>query len=360
MADYTRIEDIVAGVENATQLRTNSKQDDGTDTITGIDWFSYDGKICNYIYASGNGWIGFGSSSEDLKVNRRDQAMWNLWREEGNYVISSIAYRFLRIRWSGYTSYSATDSGSLLTFDVLLFETGDIMLYLVDVPTSNYNGIFSLGSLTYTKPTTENRYVTFYLQDDGSYSIDYAPISLYIKKYLVRSGNILYTVTDGTLVEVSGDVNSDLFLNSGADTIPDGALLITLSNPEVLCWTNAEEPPKLTATVKASPKNNQQIITNAIDLTHSSITGIESAIADCVGELIIAVSFDNKKTWKAWNGEAWSLLSDEFSGMNKETLESITFEQWNLLFTGASSFYIRVSLIDTTQSVTEIIVDFAN
>ena len=360
MADYTRIEDIVAGVENATQLRTNSKQDDGTDTITGVDWFSYGGKICNYIYANGNGWIGFGSSSEDLKVNRRDQAMWNLWREEGNYVISSIAYRFLRIRWSGYTYYGATDSGSLLTFDVLLFETGDIMLYLVDVPTSNYNGIFSLGSLSYTKPTTENRYVTFYLQDDGSYSIDYAPISLYIKKYLVRSGNILYTVTDSTLVEVSGDVNSDLFLNSGADTIPDGALLITLSNPEVLCWTNAEEPPKLKATVKASPKNNQQVITNAIDLTHSSITGIESATANCNGELIIAVSFDNKQTWKAWNGSEWSTLSEDFTGMNKETLESITFEQWNLLFTGASSFYIRVSLIDTTQSVTEIIVDFAN
>lgn len=360
MADYTRIEDIVAGVENATQLRTNSKQDDGTDTITGIDWFSYGGKICNYIYANGNGWIGFGSSSEDLKVNRRDQAMWNLWREEGNYVILSRAYRFLRIRWSGYTYYGATDSGSLLTFDVLLFETGDIMIYLVDVPISNYDGIFSLGSLPYTKPTNENRYVTFYLQDDGSYSIDYAPISFYIKKYLVRSGNILYTVTDSTLVEVSGDVNSDLFLNSGADTIPDGALLITLSNPEVLCWTNAEEPPKLTATVKASPKNNQQIITNAIDLTHSSITGIENMVATCEGDLIIAVSFDGKQTWKAWNGSEWSTLSEEFTGMNKETLEAITFEQWNMLFQGATSFYIRISLVDTTQSVTEIYVDFAN
>ena len=37
MADYTRIEDIVAGVENATKSRDNTKQDDGTDTITGID-----------------------------------------------------------------------------------------------------------------------------------------------------------------------------------------------------------------------------------------------------------------------------------------------------------------------------------
>lgn len=360
MADYTRIEDIVAGVENATKLRDNSKQDDGTDTITGVDWFSYEGKICNYIYANGNGWIGFGSSSEDLKVNRRDQAMWNLWREEGNYVILAGAYRFLRIRWSGYTYYGATDSGSLLTFDVILFETGDIMLYLVDVPISNYNGTFSLGSLPYTKPTTENRYVTFYLQDDGSYSIDYAPISLYIKKYLVRSGNILYTVTDSTLVEVSGDVNSDLFLNSGADTIPDGALLITLSNPEVLCWTNAEELPKLTATVIASPKYNQQVISESIDISDSSIKGIETVTADCEGDLIIAVSFDNKTTWKAWNGESWINLSEQFSGMSKATLESITVDQWNLLYSGATSMYIRISFTNLSQSVKEIYIDFVN
>ena len=49
MADYTSIDDIVAGVENATQLRTNSKQDDGTDTITGVDWFSYKGTVCSNI-----------------------------------------------------------------------------------------------------------------------------------------------------------------------------------------------------------------------------------------------------------------------------------------------------------------------
>ena len=68
MADYTSIEDIVAGVDNATQLRTYSKQDDGTDTVTGVDWFSYGGTVCNNIYVNGNGWIGFGSSSEHLKV----------------------------------------------------------------------------------------------------------------------------------------------------------------------------------------------------------------------------------------------------------------------------------------------------
>ena len=53
MADYTSIEEIVAGVDNATQLRTYSKQDDGTDNVTGVDWFSYGGTVCNNIYANG-------------------------------------------------------------------------------------------------------------------------------------------------------------------------------------------------------------------------------------------------------------------------------------------------------------------
>ena len=155
------------------------------------------------------------------------------------------------------------------------------------------------------------------------------------------------------------EITSSLFQTYGVDEVPDGSLLLNLSNPSVMCWTDAEELPVINANVTAIPKS-QNVISNAIDLTHKSITGIENMVATCEGDLIIAVSFDGKQTWKAWNGSEWSTLSEEFTGMNKETLEAITFEQWNLLFQGATSFYIRISLVDTTQSVTEIYVDFAN
>ena len=359
MADYTSIDDIVAGVENATQLRTNSKQDDGTDTITGVNWFSYNGTVCSNIYVSGNSWIGLGASSEHLKVNRRDAAMWNVWREEGTYSTSLHTYNFLRIRWSGYTSYNSTSSSALLTFDVLIFETGDIMLYVADIPTLDYTGTFSLDDMPYDKPTVENRYVTFYLQSDGSYVVEYAPIDLAIKKYLVRDVNTLYTITEGSLVEVSGELNSNLFIDNGVDEIPDGTLLMTLSDPEVLCWRDVDTVPILTATVTGVPYP-QTIISEKIYLTDDSITGIESALATCEGDFIVAVSFDDKQTWKAWNGEQWVTLSDDNTGMSKETLEGITFEQWNELYTGATGFYIRVSLLDTTQSVEKIVFDFSN
>ena len=180
-----------------------------------------------------------------------------------------------------------------------------------------------------------------------------------IKKYLVRDNGTIYTVTEGALAEVTGELNSNLFIDNGIDTIPDGALLMTLATPEVLCWTNADTVPKLTATVTATPQP-QVIITDKIYLTDKSITGIESALATCEGDLIVAVSFDDKQTWKAWNGEQWATLSDDNTGMSKETLEGITFEQWNELYTGATGFYVRVSLLDTTQSVEKIIFDFSN
>lgn len=186
--------------------------------------------------------------------------------------------------------------------------------------------------------------------------------TLFEKLYLIRVGTELFTKVEGAVTSLGNvEVTSELFLTNGFEEAPVSDDLICFENPEVLLWYNSEDNvPGLTATAIATPKNNQQIITNAIDLTHSSITGIENAVADCDGELIIAVSFDDKQTWKAWNGETWALLSDEFSGMSKETLESITFDQWNLLYTGATTMYLRVSLLDTTQVIRTIIIDFAN
>ena len=180
-----------------------------------------------------------------------------------------------------------------------------------------------------------------------------------IKKYLIECGEVIYTVSDGALQALSEtEITANLFTTYGTDYAPDGSLLLTLVNPKVLCWTNAEEVPTLKATVTATPKN-QTVISDKIDLTHSTIKGIESAVATCEGDLIIAVSFDDKQTWKAHNGTEWVTLSDEFAGMNKDTLEAITFEQWNELYNG-TGFYVRISFTDTTQAVEKIVFDFAN
>ena len=182
------------------------------------------------------------------------------------------------------------------------------------------------------------------------------------KKYLIYDDSTqkYYSVVDNALNELSiTSVTANDFLTYGNDEPPLGEILISLQKPSILYWQDSGDLPILTAQVTATPQP-QIIISDKIHLTDKSITGIESVLATCEGDLIVAVSFDDKQTWKAWNGEQWVTLSDDNTGMSKETLEGITFEQWNELYTGAIGFYVRVSLLDITQSVEKIVFDFSN
>ena len=196
---------------------------------------------------------------------------------------------------------------------------------------------------------------------ETSTDIYFYTIEPYCVLYLVKADGKLYTVVDGTLSELATtDIVAQTFLDYGIDDIPDGALLVGLSNPEVLYWQDSEDNlPTLTATVTATPPP-QTIISSRCDLSDATITGIENMLATCEGELICAVSFDDKATWKAHNGVEWVTVSDEYVGMSKETLEAITLEQWNELYLGASGMYIRIALTDATQILTKIEVDFSN
>lgn len=350
MANYNSVEEIVAGVANATQLRTNSKQDDGVDTITGVDWFSYAGIACTSLYASGNSWIGLGRSQEDLKVNRRDAAMWNLWREEGTIG----AVRFIRIRWSGYTAYNSTSTSALLTYDVILFDTGDIQLYIVDIPTSNYSGTFTLGNLAYEKPTVDNRWVSF-RKTDSVYEVAYEPISFYTCKYLVRNEGVLYTVVDGALSELTGEITAELFQTSGIDTVPDGALLLPLSAPEVLCWTDAPVPCTLTATVQGVPTGAHTVTSDHIQVNHPSIYGISSVVATASDGATLLLSFDGGE-WMKYNDGTWS-VSD--IGMTAAELMAIPSTAWSSVINSAQYMQLKATL-EGVETVTQVVFNYNN
>ena len=186
---------------------------------------------------------------------------------------------------------------------------------------------------------------------------------LYEKKCLVRNETGIYSVINGELELLEETVlSAELFQTYGVYAITDWSLISSLVNPEIVCWCSRSDViPKINVSMKAVPKDNQQnVITDAISLTHSSIKGIESATLNCEGNIVFAVSFDDKQTWKVWNGTEWSTISEEFSGMTKELFEAITYDKWLLLFEGASSFYIRASLLDATAKLTQIYIDFAN
>lgn len=183
----------------------------------------------------------------------------------------------------------------------------------------------------------------------------------YDTRYLIRSGTTLYTVVDGALSELATtDILAQTFLDYGIEDMPDGALLLGLSNPEVLYWQDSEDDlPTLTATVTATPPH-QIIMSQAIDLMHSSIKGISGVVVDCKGTPIFAVSFDNKVTWMKWGDTDWVTVADELTGMTNTELEAITTEQWQVKYEVSSNIYIRCTLTDTTQSVTSVGVNFIN
>jgi len=154
MANYANLQAAIdAGITNMTAKRNNSKNDDNTDTIaTGITWFYFNSVQVTNLYVSGNSWIGFGASSEHLKVNRRDAAVWYEYTETGTIG----TYKFLKLRWVGYSAYSATSDANLQQYDVFLLDNGQIYLNWFDVPTSYFDGTRALvcGSVTTTFAAT--------------------------------------------------------------------------------------------------------------------------------------------------------------------------------------------------------------
>ena len=355
MANYNRIEEIVAGVENATKLVDNTKYDDNSCTISGIpDYVKYKGVSVSNIYANGNSWIGFDAESEHFKFNRRDAAMYNLWTEEGTLL---DIYRFFRVRWGGVCKYNAYGDPYFQTFDLIIFDTGDVMLYAVDIPTSYYDGTFAFADVEYTAPATDSRYVTFYAQEDGTYRIDYAPIDFVqdMVKYLVRDGSAIYTVSEGALAEVTGELSASLFTEYGVDTIPDGSLLMTLNAPEVLCWTNADELPILTATVQGTPTGNHDIVSDSIPIGHSSIFGLESLEVDASENATFLLSFDGGM-WMIYNGSKWS-ASDV--GMTTAELLAVPMSAWNTMINSARNMRLKATL-DGVDTVTQVKFNFNN
>ena len=182
----------------------------------------------------------------------------------------------------------------------------------------------------------------------------------FMTKYLVRDNETIYTITNNALVEVSGELNADLFINNGVDTIPNGDLIKNLTRPEVLCWTDETEVQTLKATVKGIPKLPQCIISERMELMGSGLKGINSVTIESKGDVVFAISFDNKATWKFFNGTAWQVAETETNGMNKEQFEAITESQYQTEYEQASSLYIRATLQNEAQSLTSVKIDFIN
>lgn len=342
--NYNSIDEILsAGTTNMTALRNNTKQDDGTDTINGVSWFTFNGTVASQIYASGNSWIGFGSSSEHLKVDRRDAAMYSLYREEGTLYDQ---YKFLKIRWVGSGYYGSTSSSYALAYDVILWDTGDISLHMISIPSGTYNnGTYSLtaGSTYSYTVSTSSKDVTFTKTDSG-FTVSNSLIQLkeIPKRYLIRSGSTYYTEISNVLSEVAVDtLTSAVFLENGVKKISNVNLLLTLEEPELLFWRESDEGLKQGLVLSGTPTLPQIVYEN-----YSINSSIEKAVAISSDDVLFSVSFDGGQTWKYYNNGNWVTTTSESEGMTNNTIKNIPSSAWASI---ATSSTIRFRCVLTSK-----------
>lgn len=180
-------------------------------------------------------------------------------------------------------------------------------------------------------------------------------------RYIIQANNTLYTVENSELkVLEETKISAKVFQLYGSYEPPTLDILSTFENPKVYCWSNDVSSTKqLQANMKATPLP-QTVITNDIDISHVSITGIEKVTAEYTGDPHVACSFDGGTTWKLYNGVAWVVLSESETGMTMETLLAITTESWTEVIEGLDSFKMRFTLSTTDDTVTNIVINFTN
>ena len=178
-------------------------------------------------------------------------------------------------------------------------------------------------------------------------------------KFLIQNEDKYYTISDSSLFEVSiTELNAQSFESYGFDALPGGTLLATLSHPKLLYWQSDESTdlPNITAKVTATP--NGQYISKVIDMSNQLIIGINAVTVKCAGAPWFSCSFDGGTTWMEYSGGAW--IEVESYGMTKETLTAITSDEWNEVTSGIDSFIMRVLLRSSSDSLTNLSVNFLN
>lgn len=355
--DYSSLNDILNDTTNWTQIVNNTYHDSDVFTVAGASWFKFKNTVATNLYVNSNGFIGFGVNSAQLSVNHRDQALWNLWRQEGTLFNK---YDFIRLRWDGYSYYSQTSENYHLTFDVIILSTGHIYLSIAKFPTSDNNGTYSLTANTSVNYSPTESYTWTFEPQDADNSNYIAVKGLHapqLVKYVFGddSGKI-YIYQNGSFTDTGlteQDLTASFIEANGNDTIPEEDIL-TLTKPKIYKWVDVGSN-QFKVKLSATPYP-QTIVSEAINLEDSTTTGIESIIAVCEGTPVFAVSVDNGSTWKMWNDTTsqWVTLSQSDTGMSNAVMSDITASAWASLIVNANTIKIRFTLSSATDKVTKV------
>ena len=226
MADTVSFDSLLNTTAGMTAVVNNKKHDDDVVSVTGVDWFTYAGKTASTIYVSGNNFIGFGQNAEQLKIWRRDGAVYYIYRQEGTLTSGK---RFLKIRVEGYVYYSSTSSSYALKYEVFLIEGQTLFINVVQRPTSSsYTGT---SSITDGKTTTNLTLsvssavpVSILVKNAGvSQQVSYEKfVDKYVTGITVSKMPDKTTYYQGELFDATGLVVSQTYTDGTSETITTG------------------------------------------------------------------------------------------------------------------------------------------
>jgi len=283
---------------------SSSYNDDGTFTTAGLEGFRFNGIAASTLYLSSNHWIGFGVNAEQLKVLRRDGCSTAIYRQLGE---AGSELRFLKIRFEGYTVYNNRVEANRLIFELFLFSNNDMFLNVIKTPTSGNTGTSALicnnttTALALCDGSGGGKQVCFHPQDakGRTWTVScepYAPDITESFGYLIRQGEIYYTLANGLLQEIAvPNLTAAIFLECGFAEQPPSELLVGLENPYIYRWQTGDDPVLIKAKLKAYPY--PQVLSATADMSHVSILGIKLMTAEYSGNVGVSYSLDNGQSW---------------------------------------------------------------
>ena len=174
--------------------------------------------------------------------------------------------------------------------------------------------------------------------------------------YLIKSQSTYYSIVGGTLTNVGNVLNAQLFADYGMNYIPDWQDYSSLTDPSLLCWNDTEEK-EMRAIVEGVPIE-QVVYSQDIDMSNSTITGIDSVEITSDFNTLFAMSFDSGSTWWNYVNNAWVQLTTATAGQTKDDIEDIDTTAWAQKATAHLQF--RWTLLDENAYVTRIQVNFTN
>ena len=178
-----------------------------------------------------------------------------------------------------------------------------------------------------------------------------------MSKYLIESEGNYYTIEQGAVSDIGTTLNAQLFADYGLDDIPDWEDYESLTDPSILCWNDTEEKTML-ATVQGVPEP-QIVYSQNIDMSHSTITGVDSMDITSDDSTLFAVSFDDGSSWWNYVNDQWVLLNTDTAGQTRENVENISTSAWGQKAT-TGQIKFRFVLADENAYVHRIQVNFTN